>query len=126
MFNNKKKFREKFYIYFKSFEKKMETKQKLFSNIPFDMIQDTFIKCLTEILLLNPDSIDVDISDDEYICMFILFKEKSVFFDLAFYYENDKIKKEALINIGENKKTICSYSSYDINKVIDKLRISIK
>jgi hypothetical protein len=89
----------------------------LFSGILFDKISSDFRISLNQILSFSPDVISVGISDDECVFIYAEFDNKSVFFDL--FFDADE-QTEALLNISENKKLICSYSD-DINRTLLKL-----
>jgi hypothetical protein len=103
---------------YQSFIQSFNEKKDIFSNIPFNRISDDFKFSLREILSLYPTIVTVGVSDDESIFIYAEFDDKSVFFDL-FFDTNDPT--EALLNISENKKIICSYSD-NINRTLLKLK----
>jgi hypothetical protein len=109
---------EKWIRLYQSFAQSFKEKKDTFSDIPFDRISDDFKFSLREILSLYPAIITVGISDDECIFIYAEFDDKSVFFDL-FFDTNDPT--EALLNISENKKIICSYSN-NIDRTLLKLK----
>ncbi|GHV33064.1 hypothetical protein FACS1894177_09490 [Bacteroidia bacterium] len=103
---------------YQAFEQSFKEKESLFAKISFDKIISDFSLSLNQILLLSPNVVTVGVSNDECIYIYSEFGNKSVFFDL-FFDENEQT--EALLNISENKKSICSYSN-EIDSTISKLK----
>jgi hypothetical protein len=116
-FLRQEKFKEKWIQLYQSFETSFQEKSELFSNISFDKISSDFRVSLSHILSLSPDVINVGISNDECVFIYAELGDKSIFFDL-FFDEHDQT--EVLLNINENKKSICSYSNY-IDETLLKL-----
>ena len=113
---------EKWIRLYQMFEKSFKEKSDLFSDISFDRISFDFRISLNHFLSLSPNVISVGVSNDESVFIYSEFGNISVFFDLFFSEEN---KTDALLNIIEEQKPICSYSN-TIEKTLSKVNEFIK
>jgi len=116
--NNEELLKRRMQLY-RIFEESYERNKAFFTKISFDKISSDFRLSLDSILDLSPNAINVGISSDECVFIYSEFESKSVFFDL--FFEEDGEETDALLNIMEGKKSICSCSG-SVDNSLQKLR----